>query len=444
MKYVKSDFLTKLIIFVLSATISVIFCGCTEETDVSSADSAETSEESFELPDFSEEELPADNGELSVEEAIELLEYDRLVTEIFVNKSLCDGAHKTVEYHGLPVESEYVNFKAITALLNKTYTAKGGYAETVLNYPEGLPPTVTQRNGRTYVFRHPTEQYYDFARYDTVKVTDTDIETEKLITAETNRSKKVVFKATLEDGRWRLERGIFALNPFEEENVTEKLPYSDIGSFKSLSGKLLVIEFFVSDRETEFSYEEEQEYHGRISTAVNYLVDVADGYGKKLEPDYKKAYFAHDGILGTRSLDFDIMFAETGFGTLKTFAEENYDLSEYDGYVFAVCLDKELESSSELFKNTDQTRIYFGERVIVGNNTAPAEICVSMLKLVGAYGFDEGLCDEYTEELYHFYYENDIMVSKSLVNSSLSPVTAYACGLTDSLDRYNSIFYYGK
>ncbi|MBR5779275.1 MAG: hypothetical protein IKY21_01465 [Clostridia bacterium] len=436
--------MTKLIIFALLLAISVGLCACSDANDNASDASDGSAEESFELPDFSEEELPADDIEFTREKAIALIGSDRLVTEIFVNNSLYKGGNKTAEYYGLPVESEYVNFKAVTSLLNNTYTKGGGCIDAFLSYPQGLPPAVTQKNGRTYVFRHPTEQYLDFIRPDTVKVTDTELETEKYITAETNTSKRVVLKAVLEDGRWRLEKGIFSVNPFEEVKNEEKLLYSDIGSFKSLSGSLLVIEFFISDRSSEFISEEEEEYHGRISTAISYLADTAEKYGKTLEPTYKRAYFKHDGVLGIRSLDFDIMFADTGFGTLEAFAEQNYDLTQYDNYVFVVCLDKEADVTNELYKNTDQTRIYSGERVIIGQKSEIADICASMLKLVGAYGYDDGLCDEYTEALYHAYYKDDILISKSLVNSSISPVTAFACGLTDSLDRYNSIFYYGK
>lgn len=444
MKYLKSDFLTKLIIFAILLAITASLCACTEESEQSDESVEESSEESFVLPAFSQEELPEDDGILTVDEAIALLKADNLVTDIFINQSLCADGDMSAEYKGLPVESEYVNFKAVTALLENTYTADGGCIEEFLNYPEGLPPAVTERDGRTFVFNHPTERFSDPVFPETATVSDTDVATEKTITATTRYSNTVTFKAVLENGRWRLEKGAYALDPFEEISFTEKLPFSDIGSFRSLSGELLVIEFFVTDKQTEFSYEEEIEYHGRISTAVEYLVDTADEYGKTLTPTYKKAYFQHEDILGARPLDFDIMFAETGFGALKEFAQANYDLTQYDNYVFVVCLDKDVEASCALYENTDQTKLYYGERVIIGNQTDPADICAKLFKLMGAYGFDEGLCDEYTESLYHAYYKNDIMISGSLAHSVISPVTAYACGLIDSLDRNNSIFYFGQ
>ena len=444
MKYVKIDLLTKLIIFALLLALSVTFCSCNGDTEDVSSIPDGSEEESFVLPDYSEEELLEDDGILSKEEAVELLAADRLIIDIFINQSLCDDGDESAEYQGLPVESEFVNFKAVTSLLERTYTANGGCIEDFLSYPQGLPPAVTQKNGRTYVFRHATERFSDPVYPETASVSDTDKADEKLITATTRYSKQVTFKAKLEDGNWRLEKGNYQLNPFEELKITEKLPFSDIGSFRTLSGKLLVIEFFVTDKQTQFTDAQEQEYHGRISTAIDYLVDAAAEYEKTLEPTYKKAYFKHSEVLGDRALDFDIMFAETGFGTLRTFAEENYDLSEYDGYLFVVCLNKDIESSCAFFENTDQTRVYFGERVIIGNQTSNSEICASMLKLAGAYSFDEGRIDEYTEALYRAYYEDDILVSGNMADSKISPVTAYACGLTDHLDRNNSIFYFGQ
>ena len=68
MKYLKSDFMTKLIIFALTLAITASLCACNEESEQSSESIEEPSEESFVLPDFSQEELPEDDGILSVDE----------------------------------------------------------------------------------------------------------------------------------------------------------------------------------------------------------------------------------------------------------------------------------------------------------------------------------------------------------------------------------------
>ncbi len=445
MKYIKTNFWTKLIASALSLSLLLALCACDNgETEVSSAPDSNTvsEEESFTLPEFSEESLPPDDGVLSKEEAVALLEADKLVTEMFINHSLCEDGVFTAEYQPLPIESEYVNFESIKSLLNNTYSAQGGCIEEFLSYPQGLPPSVTEKNGRTQVFRHPFETYDDPVYPSTASVADTENENEKFITATTRYSNTVTFKAVLENGKWRLHEGIYRIQPIEGDEFTKKFPLSDIGSFKSLSGSLLVIEFFVSDNSSEFTYEEEQEFHGRISTAVEYLVDSAEEYQKTVTPTYKKAYFDHDGVIGSRPLDFDIVFADTGFGTLNAFAEANYDLSQYDNYVFVVCLDKNVSASYNAYANTDQTRIYYGERAIIGNETPASELCVSLFGLLGAYSYNAGLCDEYTEALYRSYFPNDIMVNESLAHSKLSPVTAYACGLTESLDRFCGIFHY--
>lgn len=445
MKYLKNKHFTKLISIFTFIALVFSLCACNgggSESSLSDVSDVTSEEESFELPEFSEEELPPEDGVLSREEAVALLEADMCVTDMFVNHSLCEDGVLSVEYQKLPADNEYVNFESVRSLLRNTYSSQGGCIEEFLNYPQGLPPSVTEENGRTQVFRHPFERYDDTVYPETASVIDTENANEKLITATTRYSSTVTYKAVLEDGKWRLYEGLFRLKPIEDEGFTKRFPCTGIGSFGTLSGELLVIELFVSDNASEFTSEEEEEYHGRISTAVNYLVDTATAYGKTLSPTYKKAYFDHDGTIGSRPLDFDIVFADTGFGALKNFAEANYDISQYDNYVFVVCLDKNISTSYNAYADTDQTRLYFGERVIIGNQAPSAEVCVSMFGLLGAYSYDQGLCDEYTEALYRSYYKNDIMVSESLAFSKLSPVTAYACGLTESLDRFNSIFYY--
>ena len=69
MKCLKSDSFTKLIIFALSLVITVTFCSCSDGEEESSA----ASEESFVLPEFSQEEVSADDGILSEEEALALI-----------------------------------------------------------------------------------------------------------------------------------------------------------------------------------------------------------------------------------------------------------------------------------------------------------------------------------------------------------------------------------
>lgn len=425
MKYKKINTDKKLILILLSAVLLLAFSACEDEA-----------EESSEIVSVSEQVNP-----LTVETAVELIERDELITEMFINNSLCGEENGSASLNAVDESNEYASFSAIQDLLDNTYTESGEYKKMLLNYPEGHIASVSGIEGRTYVFDHIGSRYNDFVMTATVEVKESGKETEKLITARTRTNTEIEFTALYENGKWLLDKGIYLLNRGEPTEFDEKLSYSALGSFSELKGEVLVIELFISDKESEFTSEEETAYHERINTVFGFLEDEAARYGNGFNITYKKTYFEHSGIIGTRGLDFDIVFAETGFGTLQNFADANCDLSAYDNYVFVVCLDKEAEISFNRYEGSNETEIYFAERVIIGNNADEHELAVSLLKLMGAYGYDEGLCDEYTESLYSVYFPNDIMNTEELTDAILSPVTAYACGISDDLEPLYRVFF---
>lgn len=378
---------------------------------------------------------------LTVEDAVELIERDELITKIFINNLLCGDGYASASVHAVDDGSEYSSFSSIEALLDSTYTESGEYKKMLLTYPEGHTASVSGVLGKTYVFDHIGSGYDDFVLASTVEVKDTEIETQKLITAKTRVGKEIEFVSVYENGKWLLEKGIYLLNRSEPTEFNKKPPFAKLGSFMELKGEVMVIELFVSDKESGFTSAEEQAYHERINNVFGFLKEQSNAYGNEVNISYKKTYFDHGGIIGTRGLDFDIVFAETGFGTLQKFADTNCDLSAYDNYVVVVCLDKEAEMSFNLYEGSDETEIYFAERVIIGNDANEHELAVSVLKLLGAYGYDEGLYGKYEESLYSAYFPNDIMNTTSLADSNLSPVTAYACGISEDLEPLYRVFF---
>ena len=407
----------------LAAVLLLVFCGCQGEEE----SSAPSTEGSVEPEAF------------NVERAIELIERDRLATEIFINNSLCkrsDSANLKA------VDGEYSEFSAIVGLLDSTYTESGGCKEAFLKYPEGHIPSVSAIEDKTYVFNHVGSEYDDFVMTSTVKLENGRDENEMLIKATTRTMNELTFTARLTENGWRLEKGIYFLNPPTATECNKEFPLSSLGSFGEFKGKITVIELFVSDKEAGFTSAEEDEYHARISKCLDFLCSNAEAYGGEVEIVYEKRFFDHSEIMGTRPLDFDIVFAETGFGTLKSFAEATVDLSDSDGYVFAVCMDKEAEMGYTANEGTKETELYYGEKLIVGNNTSNADICRSLIYLLGGYGYDEELCGKYEESLFRNYFPNDIMINSSLDDSVISPVTAYACGMTDELDPLYRVFFY--
>ncbi len=417
----------------LKNLISILLV-CLLVLGMSSCDS--TSEEEI---SFIEEVLPQ-TDEFTLETAKTLVKRDRLVTDMFVNNSLCFG--KTADYVAVDSANSYSSFKKLGTLLGNTYSEAGGTAKKLFAYPNEELPSVKGIEGMTYVFNHAGSYFDGYAVESSLAVKDTENPDKKLISAQTEDGNEIEFTAVRENGKWVLQQGIYALNPQAEVQFTKKFKNALLGSFSEFSGDILVIELFVLDKQTDFTAEKEELYHKKLENAFGYILEQAEGCGIEANITYERIYYEHSGILGTRPLDFDIVFAETGFGTLERFAEENYDLSAYDNYVFAVCLDKEVQTSHALYKGTKETEAYIGERVIFGSNAREEDISVSLLSLIGAYGYDEGVCDEYTETLYRKYFPNDIMVSKSYENSEMSPVTAYACGFTDDLSPLYQVFYY--
>lgn len=402
-----------------------IFAVACNENDESSAESSVES---------SEAEIV-----LSSEQAIELIKRDKLITDMFINNSLCNG--KSTDAVALK-SGEYASFSAIESLLDSTYTESGGNKAFFLSYPENHTPSVTGIDGKTFVFNHVGSSYADFIDEKTVSIENGENENEAIIKARAQSGREVELKAVRDNDVWRLESGIYMLDSEKTSAFDKLFPLSDYGSFMEFSGNVLVIELFISDNKSDFTAEDEKDFHKRIENAVNYIVEQSKTFGNEVKVTYESAYFDHAGIIGNRALDFDIFFAETRFGSLQNFADSNFDLSAYDNYVFAVCLNKEMDVSYALYDGTDKTQIYFGERLIMGNNTSDVDVCISLLSLLGAYGYDNGLCDEYTEALYNEYFPHDIMVSESLVYSLMSPVTAYACGITDELIPLYRVFWY--
>lgn len=423
MKYNNSSILKKLISFLLVCVLSLCFTACNSGEESGSNSSVESVIE----PSFASDQ------------AIELIKRDRLITDIFINNSLCED--KSLDAVAL-LSGEYSSFSEIEALLDSTYTVSGGNKEFFLSYPENHIASVSGIDGKTFVFNHIGSSYDDFINESSVLVENGANENEMLIKCKTELGKGIELKAVCENDIWRLEKGVYMLNGLTPTKTYKKFPLSEYGSFMEFSGNVLVIELFVTDNQSEFTSSEETEFHKRVENAVGYIKEQASSYGNEVNVTYESAYFDHAGVLGTRALDFDIVFAETGFGSLQSFADANFDLAAYDNYVFVVCMNKNADVSYACYNGSDEKQIYFAERLIMGKNTTDIEVCVSLLRLLGAYSFNEGLCDEYTESLYNEYFPHDIMVSESLAYSVMSPVTAYACGITDELIPIYRVFFY--
>ena len=372
------------------------------------------------------------------ETAIELIERDRKITEMFVCNSLFG------EYNGslsvtLADDNEFHNFSSVEELLNSTYVQESNDKTFFLEYPQYGEKAISNADGKTKVFYHAGSGYSDFIDTNTVSVGDTEDENVKTVNAKTLSGKDVVLKAVKRDDKWLLENGIYHVNP-EEETVNIDPTYSNLGSLCDFSGKILVIELFVSDNETEISSVQEEAFHNKIVKAMDYLKSQSEQYGNTVNITYEPAYFDHSGIVGTRPLDFDLDFAETSFGTLANFAKANFPVTDYDNYFFVVCLDKDVKTTALRYEDDETTELYFGERVSMGNRSTSEEICEAVLKLLGIFDYTDERFEPCTDSLFNAYFPDEFLLKKDFESSTISPVTAYVCGMTNKLDSLLKVF----
>ena len=439
MKYTNYFSPKKSIILLLAALLCLSLFACNDEEDSESSELSEASEYTSSVAEESEA-----LREFSVEKAVELLQKDRKVIEMFVCGTLCQNKAVAVPQK-VSADSGFAQFSAVESLLAQTYSQSGGSIDAFLSYPEVGENAITNENGETYAFYHAGSGYDDFA--DTSSVTLKPSENADVcdFTVKTAAGRVAEMKAVRSENGWVLENSLYDVLSDNSGKFKKNFPLANKGSLSKFSGNVLVIELFISDNSSGFTSEEESEFHSRISSAVSYLTDEAQRYGGQTRVKYERAYFDHTGVLSDHELAFDIMFAETGFGTLQTFAEKNFDLSKYDNYVFAVCFDKNWATSHWVYDpdsdKYESPELYFAERVFVGKETTDAEICRALLSMLGVENVCAENSSEYIRELYRLYFPADVLLSENIGGTKISPVVAYACGITEDLERLYRVFF---
>ncbi len=421
----KNILITNLILLTLAFAVSLSLCACSSDTEESSFTPSETSDEALSR---------------MLEDVKALVERDRKIIEIFACNSL-SSFENSVGYVPLSENHEFRDFEKIRELLSSTYAPDGGQIDSFLAYPIANLPAARDVDGVTNVFFHKGSGFSDFIVSDSLSVESTGDEGKALVKAKTVSGREVQLEVVYENGKWLLKKSLLSVLA-DDKSFDKKLPLSGLGSLSEFSGNVLVINFFISDVNYKFTDEEEKSFASRVSTAVDYLASEAEKLGGEVNVTYENAYFTHVGNIGNGDLAFDIVFSETGFGTLRKFAEKNYDLSQYDNYFFAVCFNKECENLYKANDGTDTTEVYYGERLFVGSNTTDEDITRMALKLAGAYDYRSGVCDEYTESLYKAYFPNDVFAEGSLDKLTVSPVAAYSCGIVKELPELYQVFIY--
>ncbi len=429
MKY-NNKLITNLILFIVTCLL-LVSCGGEVIPPVESLPEGSSGSSAGDIPSV---------PELTVDNAAALVERDKLITEIFICNSLCDKTVSDAIRYPLDGVNEYADFSKIQALLSSTYSASGGEIEFMLSYPQGFEPAVKNESGKTTLFFHAGSGYSDFADVSTLQITDTADGLKKQLKLKSISGNDISLTAVYENGSWLLEKGVYSASTVAELGFDRNFPAYNSGSLSKLSGDILVIELFITDDVSGFTTSQEDEFHQRVQSGVELLLQQTQEYGVTFTPSYERTFFIHENVLGDRVIDFDLMFAETGFGTLEAFAKANCDINKYDGYFLVVCINKPIETSVGVYTAESDTEFYKGERILAGNKTDEYTIYKSILRLLGAYSYDEEIFDKYIESLYRSYFPNDVFLASDINTEQMSPVTAYNCGFTDELNSLYSVF----
>ena len=378
--------------------------------------------------------------ELTVSEAAALVESDRIITDIFVNSALSSVKEaKTVPANANP---EYADYENIAGLLGATYLPEGGTPAFFRQWPGVGTPAITAVAGKTMTFYHAGSSFTEKVVPETVEVEQTAGESICFINCETESGQKVALQCRFSRGKWVLEKGLMRTLPEESDFCALSFPLTGIGSMKSFAGSILAVEMYISDDEFKFDPAYESVCSENIDKALDYLTAEAAKYGGAPAITKEKFYFEHRGVLSVHNYNIDIMFASTVLESIEKTLGENFNTAKYDNYVVFICLGKDIEVRAQRYEQTVDTEIFYPERVILTPASTPSEIALAVLELLGAFPFDAENGGDYRTELFGQYFPDDILLARDIGTGSVSPVTAFRCGMTNRLAPLYRAFWY--
>ncbi len=413
----------------------LLLTGCMSDSDSISDEQSEASSYTHtDRTDLNEQSRESD----LLNTAKDLLRADKLITELFVEGLLTElidtGEHRPAEL--IPATGcEYEDFHVIEKLLAATYTVAGGTIEKYLNFPKYGQKSIASINGKTYFSSHYTEKF-EGVYIDGIWLSDGKNENEKLITAG-GYTIPMIYDGSV----WLLEDSVYFLSEQSWKKIKPENLFGDKGTARTLSGRILAVQIYVSDTRSEISDEEVLEFDSRIREATEFITEAASTYDTILHIEHKQLFYKYKGAINFSVNDlpsFDLVLAATSYKNLDKYINDNFDTEYYDGYFAVFCMDKQGESYSHPYKDTEDeegSSVFFAERCAVFSNTTPREIVVNILELFGAEK-QEG----YFEELLSSYCENDIMLGGSLETSVFCELTAYQTRILSRLDKQFAVF----
>ncbi len=421
-------FSKKLIVLLLAVSVCLTMFACGGEDESEFISNEETSVE--------ETSVVIENEVLNDEVILNLIENDRRAIKMFMCNSLYDGSKDSAV--AVPVsDEEFVEYSSLWAFLESIYTADSGMLEYFTGYPGYGGKALSSIRGRTYALYIPRSSFQSFIYSKTVVYTELE-DGRVEIDARTVDGIDVTLYAVRESGRYKLTYSLCTLLVKEDEG-NEKFPMSELGSCSSFEGSMLVIELFLSDKKSDFDSGTEDAFHNTVSSAKNRLITECEAYGHTPTVTYQRAYFDHTSEFENKIYALDMMFSSTSFESLGGFADAGFDLENYDNYMIIVCVNKNIGTTTNRYESSAETEPYYAERIIIGNDTTELSISKSIISLFGAEDYSSGKFSKYTSDLYKQYFSDEMFFAE---NGTISPVNAFASGMTDELDDMLEIFRY--
>ncbi|HBR31508.1 MAG: hypothetical protein PHD46_03985 [Eubacteriales bacterium] len=399
-----------------------ILAGCDTKTEDSLTESIN------EMP--KNQVIEWDNDSL-IDTAKQLLYSDRLVTELFVGgklTKLVDVSNKNPIDFASAAGTEYEDFTAIEKLLTKTYSIAGNTITKYLTLPKYGNRSILSVSGKTYFSFHYTEDF-DGIDIESITISDGENENVKNITAGQYRIPMVY-----DGGVWLLEDSVYFLSR-EAERKPESdyvFPLMNQGTAKALTGRIMVVEIFVSDSKSSFTDEDITAFETKVSESFEYIKNAAPN-GSEFEVEYEKLKFKHSKssiiFSSEDQTNFDLVLATTDYKNLDKYINENFNTFGYDSYLAIVCVNKTGSGYAKPYTQ-EEADIFTAERCVMFPNDGKIALARNILSVFGA----QTPSDPYLKELLTSYCKNDIMLSGD-EDSVISELTAYQAGLSKQLDR---------
>jgi hypothetical protein len=432
--------------------------GTTDESGLFSEISADVSEisEVNEVSDLSIESGISEQEKAEfIANARRLLEADAEITSLIINGEIYKDEQKkdggTVLYP-LSAENKYYEFSKLEELVYSVYTKEGG--EYIINFPTYGTGRVVSVSGKTWYSTHFAPDFNDHAK--SIKLISLNEKSGRVeVKTENGYTVNINFENT--SAGWRMSKGLYqAVTEFKHtvpSGDEVKSTAMNMGSAKTLTGKCLVINVFLSDSVSSWKDDDIKVALSRLNKARDFTVSLASFYGGSLDltatDQTTSLYIETKDKIPTDISDFvwiDLLFCDTVYGSLEGYAESHFDLESYDNWCVLFHLNKKGRSYAiPCDKANSDWQHYYAERCVVFHTTdqsyqyynSPGVYAHELFHLFGASDlYTPYISDEDAKLLYN-YFPNDIMnvIPLDLELASVSPFTAYRMGWLDYLDE---------